>query len=341
VGALNFIKLSKIISIVLPLSHMEKKRELMVAVDLGSDVMSFRLIEKDCKTLAYIAEYRMLTVSQIAAMFGKKKQVARRRLRILEEKGLIEVVGYEFGRGRGRPEKSIGLTKHGIDLLKYKGLLKQDILYEKVLADCLFCVDHQLLLNWFRIHLNQIEKVLSRVSAKFFAYNSPFLPKGSKDCMFITDYSPVPGSGIQGVKFTPDGVFGIKDSVADKTCLYFLEVDRGTETMASPKRDMSDVRQKIVNYQWYFQSGGYKRYEEAFKGKLYGFRLLFLTSTYGRLVALCKLTQEMFPREFVWLTECNRIFPDGVSAEIWAIGGDIHAPQGSILGSLCCKAPLS
>ena len=37
-------------------------------------MMSFRLIEKDCKTLECIAEYRMLTLSQIAAMFHKKCQ---------------------------------------------------------------------------------------------------------------------------------------------------------------------------------------------------------------------------------------------------------------------------
>jgi hypothetical protein len=135
-------------------------------------------------------------------------------------------------------------------------------------------------------------------------------------------------------------VFTIADSVAGKTCLFFLEVDRGTETIASPKRDMTDVRQKIVNYQWYFHSGGYKRYEEVFTANLCGFRLLFLASTHGRLVALCKLAQEMKPSNFVWLTECGRLFADGASAEIWATGGDLHGPPRSILGSLCCRAPL-
>jgi len=302
--------------------------------------MSFRLTEKDCKTLECIAGCRVLTVSQIAAMSHKKRQVARRRLRDLEEKGLVKVAGYEFGRGRGRPEKSMGLTKHGVNLLRDKGLLKQEMPYEKILADDLFCADHQLMLNWFRIHLNQVEKVVPRVSVKFLAHNSPFLPQGPNGRIFITDYSPVPDSGEQGIKFTPDAVFSISDSIADKTCLYFLEVDRGTETMASPKRDMGDIRQKIVNYQWYQHKKGYKRYDEVFKHNLFGFRLLFLTSTYSRLAALCKLTQEMFPREFVWLTECSRLFPDGVSAKIWAIGGDLHGPHGSILGSLCCEAPL-
>ena len=138
----------------------------------------------------------------------------------------------------------------------------------------------------------------------------------------------MPGTGLQGIKFTPDTVFSIGDSLANKTCLFFLEVDCGTETIVSPKRDTNDIRHKIIKYQWYFQSGGYKRYEEVFATKLNGFRLLFLTSTHGRLVALCQLAQEMKPSNFIWLTECGRLFTEGVSAEIWARGGDLQAPQG-------------
>jgi DNA-binding transcriptional ArsR family regulator len=302
--------------------------------------MPFRLKEDDCKTLECIAEYRMLTVTQIAAILHKSRQVVRRRLSDLEKEGLIEVIGREFGRGRGRPENSLGLSELGVDVLKDKGLFNQDVPYEKVCADCLFCTDHQLLLNWFRIHLNQVEKVVPRVSVKLFAHNSPFLPKDRNGHILTADYSPVPGSGIQGIKFTPDAVFGIRDSVADKTCLFFLEVDFGTETMVSPKRDTTDIRQKIINYQWYFQSRGYRRYEEVFKCQLHGFRLLFLTSTRGRLVALCELIQQIRPSNFVWLTECSSLFLDGVSAEIWARGGDLHGPPRSILGSLCCRAPL-
>lgn len=302
--------------------------------------MSFKLNKSDCKTLECIAEHRMLTVTQIAAIFHKSSQVVRRRLNNLEQAGLIEVTGREFGRGRGRPENSLGLTEPGVDVLRDKGLLNREVPYEKVCVDYLVCPDHQLLLNWFRIHLNQVENVVSRVNVKLFAHNSPFLPEDQNGRIMITDYSPVPGSGIQGIKFTPDAAFSIGDSVRDKTCLFFLEVDRGTETIASPKRDMTDIRQKIINYQWYSHSLAYKRYEQVFKCQLRGFRLLFLTSTLGRLRALCELTKQLRPSNFMWLTEITRLFLDGVSAEIWIKGDDIDEPPHSILGSLCCKAPL-
>jgi DNA-binding PadR family transcriptional regulator len=234
------------------------KCKIMVTVNFGDFVMSFRLIGKDCETLESIAEYRILTVSQIAAMFHKNRQVVRRRLREFEEKGLIEVASYEFGRGCGRPEKSMSLTKCGVDLLKNKGLLCHEVPYEKVLVSKSFCINHQLLLNWFRIHLNHVEKVCPRLKVNFMAHNSPFLPKGPDGRLFITDYSPVPDSGEQGNKFTPDAAFGISDVVSNKICLFFLEVDCGTETLASPKRDMSDIRQKIINYQWYICKKTYK-----------------------------------------------------------------------------------
>jgi hypothetical protein len=53
---------------------------------------------------------------------------------------------------------------------------------------------------------------------------------------------------MKGNKFMPDAVFAIADSEGGKACLFFLEVDCGTETIASPKRDVTDIRQKIVNY---------------------------------------------------------------------------------------------
>ena len=238
-------------------------------------------------------------------------------------------------------------TKDAFDLVffakvtKDKGIIDRGIPYEKVGGAHIGCIDHQLLLNWFRVHLNQIEKVLPRLTIKFLAYNSPFLPRGPAGRIFTTDYSPVPGSGVQGVRFTPDAVFSTTDSIAEKMCLFFLEVDCGTETLSSPQRDMTDIRQKILNYQWYFLNLQYKRYEDLFNvSYLNGFRLLFMTRTSGRLAALCQLTQQMHPSNFIWLTDRQRIFEDGVSWRIWARGGDLQTLQHSILGSRCCRAPL-
>ena len=50
------------------------------------------------------------------------------------------------------------------------------------------------------------------------------------------------------VYFEPDAAFSIYDSNQNKTLLFFLEVDLNTETLAGPKRILTDIRQKIINY---------------------------------------------------------------------------------------------
>ncbi len=61
----------------------------MVMVDLGGFMMSFRLRESDYKIIECIAEYNILTVPQITAIFQKNKQVLRRRFRELKRQGLV------------------------------------------------------------------------------------------------------------------------------------------------------------------------------------------------------------------------------------------------------------
>ena len=303
--------------------------------------MTFRLRESDCKTLEHLAEYRILTMSQLAAVGQKTKPAVRKRVRDLKKEGLVKVACNELGQNFGRPESLLALTEQGGEILKEKNLIAKDMPYEYVGPTSDRLIDHQLLLNWFRVHLGQIERILPQLSVRFLAYNSPLVPHGSDGRVITTDSSPIGRKTIREVRFTPDAVFTITNAVDSKTLLFFLEVDCGTETLSSPQRDMKDIRQKILNYQWYFQSLKYKRYEQIFKTScLHGFRLLFLSKTVGRLAALCRLTQEMQPSIFIWLTEQGRMFSEGVSGKIWARGGNVQILQRSILGRLCCKAPL-
>jgi len=112
----------------------------------------------------------------------------------------------EFGRTRGRPESLLGLTEHGLDILKEEGIIDRDVPYENVSPVSIRRVDHQILLNWFRIHLNQIERVLPRLSVRFLAYNSPFLPRQPDGRTIISDSSPIGRRSVREVRFTPDAV---------------------------------------------------------------------------------------------------------------------------------------
>jgi len=115
----------------------------------------------------------------------------------------------------------------------------------------------------------------------------------------------------------------------------------GTESLASSNDDSGSIHGKIRNYQAYFRNGKYKQYEELAGCSLNGFRLLFLANSWARLVSLCRVVRETPPSDFVWLTDHDRMFECGLSAEIWARGGLIDEPWESILGPrLTCLAAI-
>jgi hypothetical protein len=161
------------------------------------------------------------------------------------------------------------------------------------------------------------------------------LNQSKNDQFFLQERIPVGSNREKSIEFIPDGVFSITNNEGEtkKTLLFFLEIDMGTETIASMDRNFKDVRQKIINYQALYHSGRYKRYERVFDAKLNGFRLLFLANTPVRLIALCHLAKAIPPSDFVWLTDQERMFSRGVSADIWARGGRHDEPLQSILGS--------
>jgi len=302
--------------------------------------MTFKFNKNDHQVLTAIAEHRVLTASQVTAIQRKSRQVVRRRLAQLESAGFIVSTVRGFGQRRGRPEKLVSLTREGANLLSPKYPVLRGTPINKINAEKIPCIEHQLLTNWFRIHLNEIEYVMPEFSIQFFSPDSPFLKREKSDIPLIFEPSPLGEKAQNSSGFTPDGVFSITNRERQITLLFFLEVDMGTESVASLKRNPRDVRQKVVNYQEYFRSNRYKRYEKYWDCNLKGFRLLFLTNTFSRLAVLSRLVQEMQPSHFIWLTSLEQMFSHGLSAEIWVRAGKQEAPSESFLGASSCQTPV-
>jgi hypothetical protein len=111
--------------------------------------------------------------------------------------------------------------------------------------------------------------------------------------MSLSTSTSVRGKPQRVISVNPDATFSIADRDQSKTLLFFLEVDLGTETLASPKRELTDIRQKILNHGTCFDLQVHKRYEKLWSFGLNGFRLLVLTDTLVRLSTLSSLVQEM------------------------------------------------
>jgi len=195
-------------------------------------------------------------------------------------------------------------------------------------------------LNWVRAYLHHVRTVVPGLKIAFLAHNSPFLPPGFSNIPITADPAPAEAEPQRIISLKPDAAFSISDPTEGKTVLFFLEVDRGTEILASPKRAPTDIRQKTLNYGVCFDRQTYRKYESLWNCQLNGFRLLFITDSVARLSTLCSLVQAMPPSDYIWLTVTDRMFEDGIAAEIWARGGRLDASPQSIFGRLRRRAPL-
>jgi len=243
-----------------------------------------------------------------------------------------------YGRSSGRPEEIVLLAEKAASILKNEGSFLESIpLISPKNIDAI-AVDHDLLINWFFIHLIQVDNSIPDLAIE--PWSPGFLTNNQGSHVFFDPRIRIE-SEDDFIEFIPDGIFTVWHKELEKGLLFFLEVDMDTEPVASMDRNSKDIRQKILNYQAIFRSGHYKRFENVFQFKFNGFRLLFLTNSSTRSTSLSRLFQEMPPSDFIWITNQEKMFVEGLSAEIWTRGGKKDQAPQSILGpDLAIKFPL-
>ena len=198
--------------------------------------MAFRLTPEDLDVLATIAEYRILGVRHISALHQRNPAAFRRRLRRIEDEGLIRIATQGYQQGLGRPESLVSLSEQGAGLLKGNRLLDADVPTDRITADKIRCLEHHLLINEFRVQLMQVDRVVPSLSVRFLSTASPKLYRSSNDRPLIHERFRPREDSHEWVEFTPDGVFAITHTKAGRTVLFFLEVDMGTETSVSHRQ---------------------------------------------------------------------------------------------------------
>jgi len=300
--------------------------------------MSTRITQDTLNLLRDLADYRMLSLSQLAHLRSKGKHVTRKRMKQLVEEGLVELLPGVLTQRGGRPENVFGLSKTGIQLLRSEKALDQTLAFEQVGGvNLVHQAAHQLLLGWWRIHLVHLCQTDSRLESRLLTCNSPLALSPKTGVPIVC--TQVPFEDNATVHVTPDAAFIITDCEHAKSLLFFLEVDMGTEPLSS--EDGGDIREKVNRYKRCFRTTAYKRYETIWGAPLTGFRLLFLADSVSRFVPLCSTIRAMSPSGFVWITSADRMFAEGVSGKIWVAGGATDQSAQSILDRLARPAPLS
>ena len=286
--------------------------------------------------LELIAEYRVLLTAQVALLSGTGLRAAQKKIMMLRHRGYLTFSHYELEGNRGRPKGVCSLTEKGAELLKREGLIISEIPNHRITGEAIVNVQHELLINWFRIHLLQIDVHIPELHTEFISATTPFQALNEDGLPLIADRIS-DDDADEG--FIPDGVFCIRNEQQNKRLLFFLKVDLSTESIVSAQNPVS-ISQKIRSYRSYFQTKGYKRYEKKWMEDLDGFRVLFLTNTPQRKESICGFLKTNPSLNFVWITDKEQMFRHGVSASIWIKGGPGSPPR-SILGStLAQELPL-
>ena len=225
------------------------------------------------------------------------------------------------------------MSSRGFQYLKNIGKINIDIVQQIIDKTK---IEHEIQLNWFRVYLKYLQKNLSDLNTKFLSTYTLDLPLKSNGFPYISETSK---SNNDEITFIPDGVFAIQSKKQNQSLLFFLEIDMSTEPLTSKDPAKESIEQKINNYQNFFVSNNYKRYEEIWESKFNGFRVLFFTNTKERSLAITRLL-ENYSHGFFWTSDFDKMFDNGLGSKIWNRGGS-KSESVSILGpTLAFKTPL-
>jgi len=292
--------------------------------------MSNELSVREVTILKSLPDYGILSLTQLAVLHFPSKQMARIKARQLHKAGLVEFLQRDFADSPGKPEGIMHTTEKAIKSLKESGLItgKESNLTPTV---NIRNINHQLLINWVRIHIMLIGSQQSRLKVNFLS------PNLMQDIYRID----VLDSKL-GTILIPDGIFSITDELKKKSLLFFLEVDMGTETLASQNQSKNDFKRKILEYQYVFGTARYKEFESHLEARFNGFRILVVADSKSRFDQLCRLVKSIKATGFIWLTDKDSLFANGISDKIWVKGGNSGLGLYSILGpTLVFKCPIN
>ncbi|MBZ0268479.1 replication-relaxation family protein [bacterium] len=275
------------------------------------------LTERDVELLVSLFKYRYLTALQVERLHFPSAQTATRRLRMLQESGFVSMF-----QAPGAEERIVALADGGADVVaEHLTVPKPDLGWngsQSKPKDYYF-LKHFIGVNNFRIALTAACE--ARTDLDLLGFIPEYLAERQEDGA-IRKYIRDVVSDIRGpgkITHTPDGVFALEK--AGRAALFFLEIDRGTETVSDPRRG---ILKHIHFYLRYLDGDGYQRYREDFgvAEPFRGFRALVVTSSPKRLENIREVGGRInfepdHAKRFIWLASQDQVDGSDILSEIW------------------------
>jgi hypothetical protein len=264
-----------------------------------------RLTARDVEIVEAVHQYRVLRQDQIQGLFFSTKNAAQRALARLYDHGFLERKFLPVLYGRS-PTLYV-LDKRGADLLRSKHGYEDLNWYASSKALKTDFIEHTTALNDFRV---SVVVAARRRGLKLTTWASESQLKADYDRVRIAEVR-------QPVSVIPDGYFVLDTPRGEAH--FFVEVDRGTETLQR-------FKQKVSAYIAYHESGGYER--------RYGtrsLRILTIATGEGRLANLRTATRPGVEgtrgRQRFWFALASDLTPATVLSEpVWYLAEE-DAPR--------------
>lgn len=271
----------------------------------------FLLTERDCRMLASIAECRYLTVSQLQRLHFPSEQTATRRVR-----GLLRAGYVSSFRVPGIPERFVAVSETGARAAGQSTGRELRVPPRRKPSDAYF-LRHFVALNDLRI---AIERACKRPDVNLIRFIPEYDGEVSSDGIprkQLQDAVKVHGGAVS---HTPDAVFALERG--GRAALFFVEVDRGTETLSDGERG---VLKMFRFYLAYLVNEGYQRYASMFGVPTFkAFRVLVTTTSELRLDNMRSLGgafqfEPAHAKRFIWLATQEAVTEQTVFGPVWRV----------------------
>ena len=124
------------------------------------------------------------------------------------------------------------------------------------------------------------------------------------------------GSEHQGT-LIPDAVVCLEQAKTGNRALFFLEVDLGSEKLVSMEPGRYSLLKKMLLYNEYLKTKGFKRYNEMFDYEFKGFRVLTLMDNAKRIQVLRRELTKRGIQKFVWFAKIQEISRQTLFDPMW------------------------
>jgi hypothetical protein len=225
------------------------------------------ITERDVAILLDLYAYRYLSFSQLVRLHFPSDASAYQRLRKLKRAGLVKTFN-----APAISERIFLLNTEGAKLVSAE--LDTDSLswyrYSKTPKDYYY-LRHFLAINDFRILLTQ---TCADTAISLSGFIPEYIGEKTKEG-YVKKHLR---DSVKDYSHTPDAVFALEKD--ESAALFFLEIDRGLETVTDPEKGFLKC---VVFYLNYFMAGKYQRYESEFGKSFKSIRTIVITPSEKRL----------------------------------------------------------